>query len=93
MIYRTTTSLIISKGWGGDAMLITIAYLFPGLSVAASTALRALLWSVVLLVALALAVAVCVAVAPMLPQLVAASAIIAGYAGWAYPRSKAVRNV
>ena len=71
-------------------MLTIIAYRLPQAAGAASVALRALLWSVVLIITLALALAAVVALWPYLAQLVAAGFVIVGYACLTYPRSKGV---
>jgi hypothetical protein len=73
-------------------MLLTIlSYRFPGLPGAVRTLVLALIWSIALLAAVLLVVAVCMAVAPHLPQLATAAAIIGGYAMLTMPRAKAVR--
>lgn len=69
-------------------MLLAITYVFPGLSGVISTAFRALIWSIVLLVSVALVAAVVVAVLPYLPQLMVAAAVICGFARLTYPRPR-----
>jgi hypothetical protein len=71
-------------------LLAILSYRFPGLPGMLHTMLQALLLTVALLAALALAVTVCMAVAPYLPVLAAAAAIIGGYAMLTQPR-KAVQ--
>jgi hypothetical protein len=73
-------------------MLLTILYRLPGLPGAVRTLVLALIWSIALLAALALVVAVCMAVAPHLPMLATAAAIIGGYAMLTMPRSKVVQS-
>jgi hypothetical protein len=73
-------------------MLLTILYRLPGLPGMLHTALQALLLTVALLASVSLVVAVAVAVAPVLPQLATAAAIIGGYAMLTMPRSKAVQS-
>jgi hypothetical protein len=69
-------------------MLLTIVYRIPGLPGTLHTALQALALFVALLAALALVVAVCMAVAPHLPMLATAAAIVGGYAMLTYPKAK-----
>jgi hypothetical protein len=74
-------------------MLLTIvSFRYPGLPGAVHTALQALLLTVAMLAAVSLVVAVCMAVAPHLPMLATAAAIIGGYAMLTMPRSKAVQS-
>jgi hypothetical protein len=73
-------------------MILTLfSFRYPDLCRGVHTVLQALLLTVALVAAVALCVAVLVAVAPHLPTIAAAAAIIGGYAMLTQPRSKAAR--